>query len=274
MDKDGPKTPPGIVCNQKGGNGVSHCAGCEHYRRWRRRGTQTSNPHGASQTVERVVNDDVANDHDPEHNQAHSGCIHDSDTARDLAVCGKASCHLTSDVDASCDYIVGGFNDPGDGERAVLNVMVSTFVVHVDRDPLGPRQSKFTSWVFTENVRRVGLLSSMGTVGDCYDNAPMESFWGSMQIELLNRQKWRTKMELGLAMAEYIEDFYNPIRRHSSLGYLTPNEFEDVHSTTSQLANFVLKSGPLNGVKPQVVDPRGHYSNPPSPGEIGNQSVT
>ena len=66
----------------------------------------------------------------------------------------------------------------------------------------------------------------------------MESFWGSMQIELLNRQKWRTKMELGLAMAEYIEDFYNSDRRHSSLGYLTPNEFEDVHSTTSQQATL------------------------------------
>ena len=62
----------------------------------------------------------------------------------------------------------------------------------------------------------------------------MESFWGSMQIELLNRQKWRTKMELGLAIAEYIDHFYNPARRHSSLGYLTPNEFEDIHSNPNQ----------------------------------------
>jgi transposase InsO family protein len=49
-------------------------------------------------------------------------------------------------------------------------------------------------------------------------NAPMESFWGSMQSELLNRQKWRTKLELALAMADYIEHFYNCDRRHSSLG--------------------------------------------------------
>ena len=54
-------------------------------------------------------------------------------------------------------------------------------VIHSDHG------SQFTSWGFTENVRRLGLVSSMGTVGDCYDNAPMESFWGSMQIELLNR---------------------------------------------------------------------------------------
>ena len=100
-------------------------------------------------------------------------------------------------------------------------------VIHSDHG------TQFTSWAFTENVRRLGLLSSMGTVGDCYDNAPMESFWGSMQIELLDRQRWRTKLELAIAMADYIENFYNSDRRHSSLGYLTPNEFEDLHSTTT-----------------------------------------
>ena len=105
-------------------------------------------------------------------------------------------------------------------------------VIHSDHG------SQLTSWAFTENVRRLGLISSMGTVGDCYDNAPMESFWGSMQIELLNRQKWRTNLELAIAMADYIEHFYNPARRHSSLGYLTPSEFEDLHSTTTQQATL------------------------------------
>jgi putative transposase len=71
----------------------------------------------------------------------------------------------------------------------------------------------------------------MGTVGDCYDNSPMESFWGSMQIELLNRQKWTTYVELATAMADYIVNFYNPARRHSSLDYLTPDEFELLTST-------------------------------------------
>jgi len=94
--------------------------------------------------------------------------------------------------------------------------------------------SQFTSWAFTENVRRYGLLGSMGTVGDCYDNAPMESFWGSMQIELLNRQRWMTIVELSSAMADYIENFYNPHRRHSSLNYLTPNEFEELQLTQTQ----------------------------------------
>jgi transposase InsO family protein len=50
-------------------------------------------------------------------------------------------------------------------------------------------------------------VSSIGAVGDCYDNAPMESFWGSMQVELLNRQRWRTNLELTIAIADYIEHF-------------------------------------------------------------------
>jgi transposase InsO family protein len=55
-----------------------------------------------------------------------------------------------------------------------------------------------------------------------------------MQIELLNRQRWMTIVELPVAMADYIENFYSRDRRHSSLNYLTPNEFEDLHLTQNQ----------------------------------------
>jgi transposase InsO family protein len=131
-------------------------------------------------------------------------------------------------IDRRCEavLVLDAINKAG-GSRTT-----PTTVIHSDHG------SQSTSWAFTENVRLLGLISSMGTVGECYDNAPMESFGGSMQIELLNRQKWRTKMELALAMAEYIEHFYNSNRRHSSLGYLTPNEFEDLHSTTTQQATL------------------------------------
>ena len=98
--------------------------------------------------------------------------------------------------------------------------------------------SQFTSWAFTQRLYELGIVPSMGTVGDCYDNAPMESFWSSMQIELLNRQRWRTVIELSLAIANYIDPFYNAERRHSALNYLTPNEFEDLHS--SQLTQAEL----------------------------------
>jgi putative transposase len=76
----------------------------------------------------------------------------------------------------------------------------------------------------------------MGTVGECLFTgyAPMESFWASMQIELLNRQKWFTIVELSTAMADYIENFYNLARRHSSISYLTPDEYEALHLSETQ----------------------------------------
>ena len=90
---------------------------------------------------------------------------------------------------------------------------------------------QFTSWAFTDRIRRAGLLPSFGTVGDGLDNAMMESFWSSMQIELLDRQRWTTRLELANAMFEYIEIFHNRQRRHSGLGYLTPTNYETLTIT-------------------------------------------
>lgn len=123
-------------------------------------------------------------------------------------------------IDRRCDanLVNDALSQAGDTRAAAATV------IHSDHG------AQFTSWAFTENVRRLGLTSSMGTIGDCYDNAPMESFWGTMQIELLNRRAWRTQLDLAIAIDDWIENFYNPARRHSSLGYLTPNEYEDLHS--------------------------------------------
>ena len=93
-------------------------------------------------------------------------------------------------------------------------------IVHADHG------TQFPSWIFGEKIRSAGLLPSFGTVGDGLDNAMMESFWSSMQIELLNRQRWKTRVELANAIFDYIEIFHNRQRRHSALGYLTPIEYE------------------------------------------------
>ena len=71
-----------------------------------------------------------------------------------------------------------------------------------------------------------GLVPSMGSVGDCYDNAVIESLWGRMQTELLNRRRWRTRIELANAIFEYLEILHNRQRHHSALGMLSPVEFE------------------------------------------------
>jgi putative transposase len=73
----------------------------------------------------------------------------------------------------------------------------------------------------------------MGSVGDCYDNAMIESFWSRMQVELLDRQRWRTRVELANAIFEYLEVFHNRHRRDSALGMLTPVEFEARHEPTT-----------------------------------------
>jgi putative transposase len=86
--------------------------------------------------------------------------------------------------------------------------------------------AQYTSWAFTERARACGLLPSMGSIGDCYDNAMIESFWGRMQTELLNRKRWRTRLELANAIFEYLEIFHNRQRRHSALGMLTPIQYE------------------------------------------------
>jgi transposase InsO family protein len=83
-----------------------------------------------------------------------------------------------------------------------------------------------TSWAFTQRTIDSRLLPSMGSVGDCYDNAVIESFWSRMQVELLDRKRWRTRVELANAIFEYLEIFHNRQRRHSALGMLTPVEFE------------------------------------------------
>jgi putative transposase len=91
---------------------------------------------------------------------------------------------------------------------------------------------QFTSWAFSQRAKASGLVPSMGGVGACFDNAMIESFWSRMQVELLDRQRWRTRIQLANAIFEYLELFHNRQRRHSSLGMLSPIEFETRQPTT------------------------------------------
>jgi putative transposase len=89
---------------------------------------------------------------------------------------------------------------------------------------------QYTSWVFGQRLRQAGRLGSMGTIGDALDNAVAESFFASLQCELLDRHQWATRAQLARAMFEWIEAFYNPTRRHSTLGYLSPIDYEAAHA--------------------------------------------
>ncbi len=100
-------------------------------------------------------------------------------------------------------------------------------IVHSDRG------SQFTSWTFGHRLREAGLLGSMGRVASSVDNGLMESFWSTMQRELLDRRTWATRVELGSAIFEWIEGFYNPTRRHSTLGFQSPADYETMNPTAA-----------------------------------------
>ena len=104
---------------------------------------------------------------------------------------------------------------------------------HCNRTVLLPpvESAQFTSWAFTRRAQESGLCPSMGSIGDCFDNAVIESFWGRMQTELLNRKRWKTRIELANAIFDYLEIFHNRQRRHSSIGMLTPIEYETLDTT-------------------------------------------
>jgi putative transposase len=86
--------------------------------------------------------------------------------------------------------------------------------------------TQYTSLAFGQRCREAGVRPSMGSVGDCFDNALCESFFATLECELLERRRFKTQEEARSAIFEFLEGWYNRHRRHSALGYLSPAEFE------------------------------------------------
>ena len=93
--------------------------------------------------------------------------------------------------------------------------------------------TQYTSIAFGLRCNDVGVRPSMGSVGDAYDNAMCESFFATLECELLDRQRFRTQAEAKMAVFDFIEGFYNPRRRHSALGQLSPINFERRHGAAA-----------------------------------------
>jgi len=92
------------------------------------------------------------------------------------------------------------------------------------------RGSQYTSREFAERCNAMGVRRSMGSVGDAYDNAMAESFFATLECELIERSIWRTKAQARSALFTYIEGWYNPRRRHSALGQCSPVNYERRHA--------------------------------------------
>ncbi len=94
--------------------------------------------------------------------------------------------------------------------------------------------SQYTSVAFGSRCQELGVRPSMGSVGDAYDNALCESFFATLECELIDRSVFRTRIDARLAIFDFIEGFYNPHRRHSAIDYLSPIEYEKRYNQESE----------------------------------------
>ncbi len=101
------------------------------------------------------------------------------------------------------------------------------------------RGGEYSSHALERELRRHGALASMGSVADCYDNALAESLFATLECELFDQQpagRFESRREAKLAVFDYLEAFYNPRRRHSSLGQISPARYEQEHTARTAAA--------------------------------------
>jgi putative transposase len=135
------------------------------------------------------------------------------------------------------------------------------------------RGSQYTSYSFGQRLIDAGIAASMGSKGDAYDNAMMESFFGTLKIELIDRCRWRTRSQVTTAVLSYIEGWYNPKRLQRALGWRSPLEFEAHHHAGVDLSVPATKQPApvLDGIKEERLDAA---SGPvPQPGVETNQKL-
>ena len=127
---------------------------------------------------------------------------------------GEGKVYLAVVLDAWSRRVVGW--SIADHIRSELVVDAMQMAIWRRRPPAGrtvahsDHGSTYTSWAFGRRLRAAGLLGSMGSIGDCFDNSAVESFFGTLQIELLDEHRWDTRQQLALAMFDWIEAWYNP----------------------------------------------------------------
>lgn len=92
------------------------------------------------------------------------------------------------------------------------------------------RGCQYASHTYRSELEARGIICSMSRAGDCWDNAVAESFFATLKVELVHRRPWASNLEARGAIHEYIASFYNPHRRHSALGYVSPMAYEAQHA--------------------------------------------
>jgi putative transposase len=142
----------------------------------------------------------------------------------------SGSCYLASIVDAFSRRVVG-WSVASHMRTELVTAALDAAIVRrrpgTDLVHHSDHGTQYTSLAFGRRLRESGIAASMGSIGDCYDNAMAESFFATLETELIDRSDWANPAQAKAAVFEYIEVFYNRIRRHSALGYLSPERFEE-----------------------------------------------
>jgi putative transposase len=124
---------------------------------------------------------------------------------------------------------------------------------------------QYTSIAFGKHCREANVTPSMGSVGDCYDNALAESFFATLECELLERHSFRTPAEARLAVFDFIEGFYNSRRRHSAIGNVSPMRFEALHAANHNSRDALAGAPRFRGTE-GLMEPLRGSTSPAHPG--------
>jgi len=152
--------------------------------------------------------------------------------------------YLAVVLDAFSRRIVGWSMATTLATQLVLGALNMALAARRPRDVIhhSDQGTQYTSIAFGRRCREAGVRPSMGSVGDAYDNAMCESFFATLECELLARCRFTTQSEARRAVFAFIEGFYNPHRRHSSIGYLSPIQYEHAHKKAAIPTHMSLPS--------------------------------
>jgi putative transposase len=142
--------------------------------------------------------------------------------------------YLAAVLDVFSRYVVGWAMDARLNSQLVLTALQMAYAQRCPDDVIhhSDHGAEYTAVAFSTRCRELGITRSMGSVGDCFDNAMMESLFSSLEAEVLDRYRFPTRYEARREIFSWIEGWYNRHRRHSGLGYVSPQEFE--RRTSSQ----------------------------------------
>jgi len=147
------------------------------------------------------------------------------------------------------------------GERMTSDLVLAALNMALGQRPAqgvihhSDQGSQYTSVAFGKRCTEMGVRPSMGSVGDAYDNAMAESFFATLECELLERRSFPSKAEARLALFTFIEGWYNPRRRHSALGYLSPTNYERKYREFNPEHGFHTAGPGVRSAGPAVQNP-------------------